>query len=469
MRRLILTLLFAVTVPAFAQTRIVLLHFSDYHSHALPFYSEGHADQGGIARAIGTMKRARQADDAIVLSGGDMINKGSPAWSDKYRCAEWPWLNGVVDAMALGNHDFDYGVDVFNDCRAQVKYPIVSANTVGFPASIVIKRKGVRVGVFAVAGSDFASLTKGMAFTDRIAAARNAVADLRKRADVVVMIGHEYKADDYEIARAVPGIDIILGTHGHMKQELTRIPETETFFISPGQYLTYISRVTITLDSRSAGVSPATAGRPRPAAKTSVSARRGEDASPKQAGTPALQVEGELVPVDAHLRADPAIAKRVAAMQRELERDPEYAPLFEPIGRLAKPLPVDALGAKAVSLMRDAVHADVALSTTSSFRQPLPPGTITMEMLRAAMPYDNEIVIASMTGDQLQRLFAFKGESVLVAPESQPIDPSRTYRVATTDYLANVSGYKQFFSGVEKSGVRARDQVRQWITTNPSP
>jgi 5'-nucleotidase len=442
MRRLILTLLFAVTVPAFAQTRIVLLHFSDYHSHALPFYSEGRADQGGIARAIGYMKRARQVDDAIVLSGGDMINKGSPAWSDKYRCVEWPWLNGVVDAMALGNHDFDYGVDVFNDCRAQVKYPIVSANTVGFQASTIIERKGVRVGVFAVAGTDFASLTKGMTFTDRIAAARKAVADLRRRADVIVMIGHEYKADDYEIARAVPGINIIFGTHGHLKEELTRIPETSTFFISPGQYLTYISRVTITVRK----------------------ARRG-DASPGRAVV--LHFEG-LVPIDSHLRADPVIAERVAKMQRELERDPDYAPLFEPIGRLAKPLPLEALGAKTVSLMRDAVHADVAISTTSSFRQPLPPGTITMEMLRAAMPYDNEIVVASMTGEQLQRVLTFNHEPVFVAPTSQPIDPSRTYRIATTDYLANVSAYKQFFSGVEKSGVRARDQVRQWIAGKPS-
>src|SRR5436190_1706598 len=76
MRRLILTLLFAVALPLFARTRIVLLHFSDYHSHALPFYSEERADQGGIARAIAYMKRARRVDDAIVLSGGDMINKG---------------------------------------------------------------------------------------------------------------------------------------------------------------------------------------------------------------------------------------------------------------------------------------------------------------------------------------------------------------------------------------------------------
>src|ERR1043166_9395584 len=148
MRRLFATVLFVCTMPVFARTKIVLLHFSDYHSHALPFYSEGEAEQGGIARAIGYMKRARKADGAVVLSGGDMINKGSPAWSDKYRCAEWPWLNGLVDAMALGNHDFDYGVDVFNDCRKQLRYPIVSANTGGLEGSAVIVRKGIRIGVF---------------------------------------------------------------------------------------------------------------------------------------------------------------------------------------------------------------------------------------------------------------------------------------------------------------------------------
>jgi 5'-nucleotidase / UDP-sugar diphosphatase len=430
MRRLVLTVLLIAALPLFGRTRVVLLHFSDYHSHALPFYSEGRAGQGGIARAVGYMKRARREEGAIVLSGGDMINKGSPAWSDKYRCAEWPWLNGIVDAMALGNHDFDYGIDAFNACRADVRYPIVSANTDGFPASAVIERKGVRIGVFAVAGSDFGALTKGMTFTDRIASARKTVEDLRRRADAVVMIGHEYKGDDYELARAVPGIDVILGTHGHLKQELTRIPDTNTWFISPGQYLTYISRVTLTFDRK------------------------------KLAG-----VAGRLVRVDSPMRADPAIAKRVAKMERELERDPEYAALFEPVGHLDEPLSVEALGARTVELMRDAVRADVAISTTSSFRQPLPPGTITMETLRAAMPYDNEIVVATMRGSDLQRALDFKEDPLYATAIT--VDPSRSYRVATTDYLANVSAYKQFFSGVEKSGLRARDQVRRWIASNP--
>ena len=94
-------------------------------------------------------------------------------------------------------------------------------------------------------------------------------------------------------------------------------------------------------------------------------------------------------------------------MQRELERDPQYAPLFATIGTLPTPLPVDALAQRTVEIMRDAAHADVALSTASSFRQDLPRGRVTMESLRAAMPYDNEILVYTLRGDAVEKLLAY--------------------------------------------------------------
>src|SRR5882672_6315363 len=123
MRRILFVFLaaFFAALPAAADTTITLLHFSDYHSHALPFYTE-QGERGGIARAIGALKREKK-NGALVFSGGDTINKGAPAWSDKYGCVEWPWLNGIVDAMAFGNHDADYGHDDFDRCRAAIRYP----------------------------------------------------------------------------------------------------------------------------------------------------------------------------------------------------------------------------------------------------------------------------------------------------------------------------------------------------------
>ena len=66
-----------------------------------------------------------------MLDGGDMLNKTRETWSDEYQCIEWPWLNGLVDAMAVGNRDLDYGSDVFNKCQAGIKLPNPDANRVG--------------------------------------------------------------------------------------------------------------------------------------------------------------------------------------------------------------------------------------------------------------------------------------------------------------------------------------------------
>ena len=436
-RPLFFLLLFFCGAAYARTTRITLLHFSDYHSHALPFYSEGREEQGGIAKAVAYL-RAEKQRGALVFSGGDMVNKGSPAWSDKYRCAEWPWFNGIIDAMALGNHDPDYGIAELQKCLDAIRYPVLSANTNGFKGSRVFVVKGIRVGVFAIAGSDFKTLVKEPAlhFGDPIAAARDAVRDLREtqHADVVVMIGHEHLDDDFALARAVPGIDLIFGTHSHLKRELTRIDGTSTWFISPFQYLTYISRVVLTF-----------------------------------AGPKLKTVTGRLVPVDARMTGDKTIARRVAAMQSDLERDPQYAPLFEKIGMLPAPLSVDALAQRTVEIMRDASHADVALSTASSFRQALPRGAITLEALRAAMPYDNEILVYSLPGDVVEKLLAYgesrKGsDSFAVVARPPALDPARMYRVATTDYLARVApGYRDFFAGLtaESPGLHVRDELRK--------
>lgn len=435
MRKLLLLLFVART--ACAATTITLLHFSDYHSHALPFYSEGKPSQGGIARAIGYLKR-EHARGALVFSGGDMVNKGSPAWSDKYQCAEWPWFNGAVDAMAFGNHDSDYGFPAYQRCAAAVRYPILSANTQGFQRYEVFTRHGIRIGVFALAGPDFKSLVKTpeLAFGDSVAAAREVVHILRdvEHVDCVVAIGHEHTADDYALARAVPGIDLIFGTHSHEKHEFTRIDGTSTWFIAPYQYLTYISRVTLVFDRHKL-----------------------------------VSMTGTLVPVDARMPADKAIESRVAAMERELEHDPQYASLFTPIGTLDHALSVDELAAKTLDAMRDAVHADVALSTISSFRQPMPPGEVTLELLRAAMPYDNEIVVCEMNGEALQKLFEAvqrrKGtDSFCYIAAPAVIDPAKTYRVATTDYVARIAYRDSFPCEAKKSGLHVRNELRKRIT-----
>jgi 2',3'-cyclic-nucleotide 2'-phosphodiesterase (5'-nucleotidase family) len=110
--------------------------------------------------------------------------------------------------------------------------------------------------------------------------------------------------------------------------------------------------------------------------------------------------------------------------------------------------------------MRELTKAELALSTKSTFRGALPAGPVTMEMLLAVLPYENEIVVCSMSGGQLQRVLAAAGESSFVdGPPSLQAD--RTYRVATTDYLANVAYKDVFQCDKEKTGIKVREEVRK--------
>jgi 5'-nucleotidase len=447
-------------------TTVTILHFSDYHSHAVPFYSEGAPNQGGIARGIAYLKAQRQSNpNVLVLDGGDMVNKGSPTWSDEYQCAEWPWLNGIVDAMALGNHEFDYGQDVFKACQAGINYPILSANYLGADGKPLLTADGktymvkdiggVKIGLFALAGSDFNTLVPassrapGATFADRIATAKQIVDTLRntEKVNAVVFFGHELREDDYALAQAVPGIDLILGTHSHYKSELVTIPNTKTYFISPFQYLTYISNVQLTFT-----------------------------------GGQLSGVSGRLVKMDAQQPEDPQIAAQVAKMQTDLEA--KHPDRFKVLGTAAVEMSVDnvsddetGLGNWSMEAVRAAAGVNAFFSTSSSFRASIPPGPITVETFYTAIPYKNSVVTADMTGQQLTDLLnvmiskrgsdSFCQESgvrftiqdgkatnieVLRDPANPaagyaPLDPTMTYKIGATNFMTGVSAiYKPVFA-----------------------
>ena len=489
---IILTSLVLPVSPASAQenTVVTLIHFADYHSYAVPFYAEGQPDTAGIARLLAYLNPL--ADDAhtLILNGGDMLNVGALGWSDKYQCVEWAWFNGISDAMAFGNHDADYGPERFADCQSQIDYPILGANVLdadGEPVFVydgktylVFEIADVKIGVFAVAGPDFETLVKpevrpaeGATFDDPVAAARDVVETLREVEEVnaVVLIGHSHYEDDIALAQAVPGIDVIFGTHSHRKEALTLIPDSNTYYISAFQYLTYLSNLELTFSD---GVLSG--------------------------------VQGELVQLANTLPQDPGIAQQVAQMQADLQADPDYADRYQPIGEAAIELSTDGqfegealLGNLVMDIYRGTAQAHMAVATASSFRQPIPPGVITEEQLRMALPYANVILVYDMTGAQIQELLDYSvsrsesdffsqvsgvhfviadGRAANVELLSNPLDPSAgygplnlaaTYKVATNNYQGlYASGYKEIFEPAPyvDTGIDVRDEVRKLFQDN---
>jgi 5'-nucleotidase len=477
--------------PSSGETVVTVIGLSDYHSHAVPFRSEGRAGQGGIARVIAFLKERRAAGATLVLSGGDMLNAGVPAWSDEYRCIEWPWLEGLVDAMALGNHDLDYGAAAFEACRRSVTYPVIAANLAREDGSAYLQARGkpylvaevagLRIGAFAVAGGDFGRLVAkehlppGTRWGPALAAARKAVEALRgtEKVDAVILMGHQAREDDEALARAVPGIDLVLGTHSHHKGQMTTIPGTPTRYIAPYQYLAYLSESRLVFRGRAL-----------------------------------VRIEGSLVAMDASRPEDPDVRRRVGELQKALvAKRPER---FEVIGVLPSELSDAGLqerdspiGAWATEACRRAAGVHVFFSTASSFRAALPPGPVTVEDFYAALPYPNRIARAEMTGEQLlawldlslsrrgsdgfsqasgvkYRVADARAVDVRVLrdparPESghAPLDRAGVYRVGTTDFQGYVAaGYRELFAaarGPRKTDVDVHATLRAALAGRPSP
>lgn len=454
--------------PASAET-VQLVHFTDYHSHAVASPLYGQSEWGGVARLIRWLREQTVGTASFVFSGGDMLNRGAPVWSDKYRCVEWPWFDGLVDAMALGNHDADYGPEEFARCRASIRYPVLAANLLdthgdpllavdGHPYA-VIEREGIRIGVFAVVGSDYENLVgrQGRPFPqfvveDRIRAAQRVVRTLRsrERVDAVVMIGHAHTSEDLRLAQNVSGIDVIFGSHSHRPQAAATVPGTRTLFVAAGPYARSLARVVLDVaDHR------------------------------------VIAASGEIIALSPTLfQPDPDIAQRVAEMDAQLRADPVFERLFLPVGTAQTEISAEEcpdhdcpLSDFALDTVREAAHADVALATASTFRESIAPGTITEASLIQSVPYDNRLLVFDTSGFRLEGLLRLSAQfagsdlvlhgsglrveirrerlvraEVLVDPRDPAkgwtaIDPSKRYRVVTTDFVARVlPPYRGVFS-----------------------
>ncbi|MBI4851583.1 MAG: bifunctional metallophosphatase/5'-nucleotidase [Acidobacteria bacterium] len=490
----VLTFINHLPISYAANSSIVTLeiyHMSDYHSHALPGYAEGDYNRGGVARVIAFLREARKhSKNVLVLSGGDTINLNNPIWSDAYTCTEWGWFNGVLDGMALGNHEFDYGAQTFNECVNRVTYPIFSSGLVFndsgkslLPEYQIYERSGIKIGVFAVAGNDFPSIvkrdllpnnTRWVTGEEKLKRVAEIVKILREKekVNIVISSGHQYLAEDFAMARQIPGIDLILGTHGHLKAEFTKIEGTNTYFISPYQYLNYLSHVSLQLN------------------KNKI-----------------IKAKGELITITKGLPEDIFLAEKVQSMYEALKL--KYPERFEILGE-AKTLidntDIDKgetqIGNFVTDLARKATKAHVFFHTSSSFRAAIAPGQINRETFLTALPYNNILVTATMTGEQLLDLLTFsisqRGSDtfcqtsglrytinttnntasdvqILIDPSNielgyKAIDPKEKYLVSTANYLAYIAnGYKERFavaSNLTKTDIELNKLVINYIRQN---
>ena len=116
-----------------SEINLTILHVNDTHGHIIPFLDKSVDPErpvGGAEYLAGMIERERAAnpDGTILLSAGDMF-QGTPVSNLFHGKPVIEIMNYLrYDAMALGNHEFDWGQDVLHSIISSASFPVISAN-----------------------------------------------------------------------------------------------------------------------------------------------------------------------------------------------------------------------------------------------------------------------------------------------------------------------------------------------------
>jgi 5'-nucleotidase/UDP-sugar diphosphatase len=439
------------------QVDLKILYVNDFHGFADPYKPAGaDAPLGGIAYLAGAVDRARGKQPCLLLAAGDMIQGNS--WANLFRGKSTIDVMNAMrfDAMVVGNHEFDFGPKVLKERMAQARFPVLGANVKGFSGlkPYVIKNlQGVRIAIIGVVTPETPVVTHprnvtGLTFSTPESAVKKYLPELKRRADIIIVLSHCGFQADRDLAARVPGIDVIVGGHSH-----TKILQPElvgrTIIVQAWEHAKALGVLNLHLkDCKVAGfdgtlqeISPAT-------------------------GAPNCQVQD--IAARYERQADSLLERVIGETQVDL--DGEHVRTGE-----------TNLGDFLADVMREAAGAEAALINGGGIRTGIAQGKITVKDIYAVLPFDNYLVAISLTGAQvkaaLEHGVARLEEPVGSFPQvsgltftysrsapaggrvkdvtvgGRPLDPQTEYVVATNDYLvAGGDGYTVFGEALKSAG-----------------
>lgn len=277
------------------QVPFTILYTGDEHSSLLPHspavdYDPAGSDgtRGGFARLAGLIGQVRSQLEgpSLLLSSGDFIGGTMFSWLALEGYAPELELMRAMgyDAIAIGNHEFDYGPELLASYLAAAGYPgrdgptLLAGNMVvpvGHPlayagivrSQIVQLDGGPSVGLLGLLGAaalQVAPLVDPVTFDDAHTAARQLVDQLRAEgAQVIVAVTHAGLEEDRALAREVAGIDIIVGGHCHTALAQP-VVEAGTIIVQAGAHTSNLGVLDLVFDPDTGAVSVANdlTGRP---------------------------------------------------------------------------------------------------------------------------------------------------------------------------------------------------------------
>lgn len=429
--------------------KIVILHTNDVHSNVDPDPVSG---LGGALRRKAVVDSVRSAEKNVVLiDAGDAV-QGSLYFMLFGGEVEARLMNAMgYDIAILGNHDFDNGMGRLAANLRNLDAEMISANydfsgteLDGMFLPYAIRNYGDRkvafIGLNVSPDKLIDASNISVRFSDPIATADKLAHLLKTKegADYVVAVTHiGYTADtadnpvnDPNLARSTSDIDIIIGGHSHTT-------------VIPGSPQAMVSNA---------------AGKPVLIAQTG---KNGVNMGEITIDTETGDIKYRLIPINPRLdnRLDSDIARMLTGYRQKVDSVSaikigrskiNMSPEDETLLNFASDVVLDR-GKKLTG--RD---VDFSIMNKGGLRQPIPKGTITKGHIMNTFPFDNRVTVVEMPGDSVIKLLTSiakiggaglsdgsevtfdpaTGSVISASINGKPIEPSRTYLIATIDYLA---------------------------------
>jgi 5'-nucleotidase len=487
-----------------------ILHLNDTHSNLLPLSlpvlpdsagGYGRINAGGAALVATEVRRAKHEDvNVLFLHAGDLV-QGTLFYTVYGGRADAAVYNAMgLDAMALGNHEFDRGSEGLALLLDEVAFPVVCANIsladdthlAGRVAPFtVLETGGERIGVIGLITEELASVSSPSDQTVTLSAlesGRSAVEALSLLGvDKIVVLSHLGYQHDIRLAESLQGVDVIVGGHTHTLlgrfehlglafegdyPTVVTGPDGENVLIvTAWRYGAMLGNLTVHFDPDGRVVDWSGS----PLILTTEDTR----------GTPGLRrtepdpLVGEMVDGYASVLED--FQNELVAMAEDDLPNVRVPGGSLPAGSVIAPIVCDAMLWKANRL---GAGADMALQNAGGVRIDVPSGVITIGTVYTLLPFGNTMVVLDLSGRQVKDLLeealssifdrgmsdgtfpyvagmryaASRGASsgnrvttVEVAlPEGGyvPLDPEATYRLVTNSFVAGGGDGYGSLSGV---------------------
>lgn len=249
-----ITLCIGQTVMAQIKTvTIRVIQTSDVHGCFFPYdFVNRKPKEGSLARVSSYVNELRKqyGKNVILLDNGDIL-QGQPTcyYSNYIKPKDQNVAAAVVnymkyDACTVGNHDIETGHAVYDKWINEIKSPVLGANVISTSTGkpylkpyTVFERDGIKLAVIgmitpAIPNWLSSDLWSGLSFEDMVVSARKWVDYIKQNESPDIIIGlfhsgrtggittHTYSENESErVAREVPGFDIVLFGHDHIRYE----------------------------------------------------------------------------------------------------------------------------------------------------------------------------------------------------------------------------------------------------------